>query len=83
MHPRRLAVSSKRQRRVVLAAVVVDAIDDALHAVLAPAAEVMAAGSDARARIGYRAERIDLRWLSRVHEAAPARRQRLTHQLTQ
>jgi hypothetical protein len=67
----------------VLAPVDVHAIDDALHAVRAPAAEVMAAGSDARARIGHRAERIDLRRSARVHEAAPARRERLTNQLTQ
>jgi hypothetical protein len=61
----------------VLAPVVVDAIDDALHAVLAPAAEVMAAGSDARAHIGHRAERIDLRRSARMREQPPARRQLL------
>src|SRR5215831_10322296 len=75
--------SAKRHRHVALAPVIVDTVDDALEAVRAEAVVFMPARPEARAGIDHRAEGVDLRWSARMHEAAPARRGRLTHQLTQ
>src|SRR5262249_1396496 len=75
--------SAKRQRHVALAPVVVHTINEALEAVRAQAGLVMPARPKARARIVHRAEHIDLRGAGRVDEAAPPRRGRLPHQLTQ
>lgn len=53
--------SSKRQRRVVLTPVVVDAIDEPLDAVLAPAAVIMTDRPNARADIIHDvSERVEL-----------------------
>ena len=51
----------------MLAPVIVDPIDVALHTVFTQADIAMAAGLDARARIDH----VDLRRLARMHEPAP------------